>query len=79
VAGPIANRIFYLYLGASLSDFKGETAFIVLFVMALVFGPFLVFAAPLASAKRTGPPIVPLFLTMMSLEDLVRKLLGLVF
>jgi hypothetical protein len=51
-AGPIANRIFYL--GASLSDFKAEAAFIVLFVMALVFGPFLVFAAPLASAKRTG-------------------------
>jgi hypothetical protein len=147
VAGPIANRIFYL--GASLPDFKGETVFIVLFVMALVFGPFLVFAAPLASAKRTGlreygtlaeryvrefdtkwlrggappdepligsgdiqsladlgnsfevvktmrlvpmtrdallrlvaatvAPIVPLFLTMMSLEDLVRRLLGLVF
>ena len=147
VAGPIANRIFYL--GASLADFKAEVAFIVLFVMALVFGPFLVFVSPLATAKRTGlreygtlaeryvrefdrkwlrggappdeplvgsgdiqsladlgnsfevvktmrvapmtrdavlrlfaatvAPIVPLFLTMMSLEDLVRKLLGLVF
>jgi hypothetical protein len=146
-AGPIANRI--LYLGASLPDFKAEVAFIVLFVMALVFGPFLVFVGPLASAKRTGlreygtlaeryvrefdlkwlrggappdeplvgsgdiqsladlgnsfevvktmrlapmtrdavlrlvaatfAPIVPLFLTMMSLEDLLRKLLGLVF
>jgi hypothetical protein len=147
VAGPIANRIFYL--GAALPDFKAEAAFIVLFVMALVFGPFFVFASQLASAKRTGlreygtlaeryvrefdvkwlrggappdeplvgsgdiqsladlansfdvvktmrlapmtrdavlrvvaatvAPIVPLFLTMMSLEDLVRKLLGLVF
>lgn len=147
VAGPIANRIFYL--GASLPDFKAEVAFIVLFVMVLVFAPFLVFVSPLAGAKRTGlrdygnlaeryvrefdrkwlrggappeepligsgdiqsladlgnsfevvktmrlapmtrdavlrlfaatvAPIVPLFLTMMSLEDLVRKLLGLVF
>jgi len=146
-AGPIANRIFYL--GASLTDFKAEVAFIVLFVMTLVFGPFLVFVSPLARAKRTGlreygtfaeryvrefdlkwlrggappdeplvgsgdiqsladlgnsfevvktmrlapmtrdavlrlfaatvAPIVPLFLTMMPLEDLARKLLGLVF
>jgi hypothetical protein len=146
-AGPIANRIFYL--GASLPDFKAEVAFIVLFVLLLVFGPFLVFGSRLASAKRTGlreygtlaeryvrefdqkwlrggapsdeplvgsgdiqsladlgnsfevvktmrlvpgtrdavlrlvaatvAPIVPLFLTMMSLEDLARKLLGLVF
>jgi len=145
--GPIANRIFYL--GASLPDFKAEAAFIVLFVLVLVFGPFLVFGSRLAAAKRTGlreygtlaeryvrefdqkwlrggappdeplvgsgdiqsladlgnsfevvktmrlvpvtrdavlrlvaatvAPIVPLFLTMMSLEDLVRKLLGLVF
>jgi hypothetical protein len=147
VAGPIANRIFYL--GAALPNFKAEAALIVLFVMLLVFGPLLVFWPQLAGAKRTGlreygtlaeryvrefdrkwlrggappeellvcsadiqsladlgnsfevvktmrftpmtrdavlrvaaatvAPIVPLFLTMMSLEELVRKLLGLVF
>jgi hypothetical protein len=35
--------------------------------------------AMLRVAAATVAPIVPLFLTMMSLEELVRKLLGLVF
>jgi hypothetical protein len=35
--------------------------------------------AVLRLVAATVAPIVPLFLTMMSLEDLVRKLLGLVF
>jgi hypothetical protein len=53
VPGPIANRMFYLSRRVAVR-LQRETAFIVLFVMALVFGPFLVFAAPPASAKRTG-------------------------
>jgi hypothetical protein len=52
VAGPIANRIFYA--GATLPDFKVEIAVMLLFLMTLIFGPFLVFAPPLAYAKRVG-------------------------
>jgi hypothetical protein len=52
VAGPIANRIFYL--GAALLDFKVEVAVIVSFLMCLVFGPLFVFSPQLASTKRTG-------------------------
>jgi len=147
VAGPIANRIFHL--GAALPQFKAEIAVIVLFVMILVFGPFLVFAPQLSAAKRAGlreygtlaeryvrefdqkwlrggapadeplvgsadvqsladlansfevvktmrsapitrdailllvgttlAPVVPLALTMMSLEDLLKQLLGMLF
>jgi hypothetical protein len=147
VAGPIANRIFHL--GAALPQFKAEVAVIVLFVMILVFGPFLVFVPQLTAAKRVGlreygtlaeryvrefdqkwlrggapdeepligsadvqsladlgnsfeviktmrsapitrdavlllagttlAPIVPLALTMMSLEDLLKQLFGMLF
>jgi len=52
LAGMIANRIFYL--GASLPDFKGEIVIVVLFLLALVLGPLLVFAPQLAAAKRRG-------------------------
>jgi hypothetical protein len=52
LAGPLANRI--LYVGARLPDFKPEIAIVVLFLLCLVFGPFMVFAPRLASAKRTG-------------------------
>jgi hypothetical protein len=52
LAGPIANRIFYV--GAALPDFKAEVAVVVCFVLGLVFVPFLVFAPRLASTKRTG-------------------------
>lgn len=52
LAGQLANRIFYL--GAALPDFKGEIALMVVFVLALVLGPLLVFAPQLAQAKRTG-------------------------
>jgi hypothetical protein len=147
LAGPIANRIFYL--GAALSDWKVEIGVLVLFLLCLVLGPLLVFAPHLARAKRTGnreygklaeryvrefdakwlrggapageplvgsadiqsladmansfevvrtmhiapitrdsllrlvvatvAPIVPLVLTMMPLEELLRKLLGILF
>jgi hypothetical protein len=52
VAGPIANRIFHL--GAALPQFKAEIAVVVLFVMILVFAPFLVFIPHLTAAKRAG-------------------------
>ncbi|WP_213308730.1 hypothetical protein [Paraburkholderia sacchari] len=147
LAAQFANRIFYA--GVALTEFKVETATMVLFLLCLVFGPLLVFAPQLAQAKRTGlseygalaqryvrefdakwlrgdssggeplvgsadiqsladlansfdvirtmriapitkdavvrlaaavlVPIVPLALTMMSLEDLLKRLFGLVF
>lgn len=147
LAGLIANRIFFL--GAALPEFKIEIAVLVVFLLAVVLGPLLVFAPQLAQAKRTGnreygtlaeryvrefdakwlrggapadealvgsgdiqsladlgnsfevvrtmrlapvtkeallqlvaatlAPIVPLALTMMSLEELLKRLLGIVF
>ena len=52
LAGLIANRIFFL--GASLTDFKVEIAVVVVFVVAALLGPLLVFTFQLAQAKRTG-------------------------
>ena len=52
LAGPIANRIFYL--GAKLPEFKLEIAVVVIFLLLLVFGPLLLFSPQLAQAKRTG-------------------------
>ena len=147
MAGPLANRIFYL--GAGLLDFKVEIIALFVLLACIVFGPLLVFTPPLAHAKRTGireydtlaqryvrefdakwlrggapageplvgsgdiqsladmgnsleavrtmrlapitkeaglqlaiatlVPIAPLLLTMMSLEDLLKKLLGILF
>lgn len=52
LAGPLANRI--LYLGATLPEFKGEIALVLIFVLIVVLAPLLVFAPQLAQAKRTG-------------------------
>ena len=52
LAGPIANRIFYL--GAALPDWKVEIGVLLVFLLCLVLGPLLVFAPQLAQAKRTG-------------------------
>jgi hypothetical protein len=52
LAGPLANRIFYL--GAALPEFKLEIAVVVVFLLIVVLGPLLVFAPQLAQAKRTG-------------------------
>jgi hypothetical protein len=52
LAGPIANRIFYL--GAALPEWTVEIAVLVVFLLCLVLGPLLVFAPQLAQAKRTG-------------------------
>jgi hypothetical protein len=52
LAGPIANRIFYL--GAALPEWKVEIAVLVVFLLCLVLGPLLLFAPQLAQAKRTG-------------------------
>jgi hypothetical protein len=50
LAGPIANRIFYL--GAALPQFMIEVAVVVGFLLCIVFGPLLVFAPQLAQMKR---------------------------
>jgi hypothetical protein len=52
LAGPIANRIFFVE--ASLTDFKVEIAVVVVFVLVALLGPLLVFTFQLAAAKRTG-------------------------
>jgi hypothetical protein len=52
LAGPLANRIFYL--GAALPEFKAEIAVLVVFLLGVVLGPLLVFAPQLAQTKRTG-------------------------
>jgi hypothetical protein len=52
LAGLIANRIFYA--GAALPDFKVEILVLVLFLLTIVFGPFVVFSVQLSRAKRTG-------------------------
>jgi hypothetical protein len=52
LAGPIANRIFYLR--ASLPEWKVEIAVLVIFLLCLVIGPLLVFAPQLAQTKRIG-------------------------
>ncbi|MFI5315453.1 MAG: hypothetical protein ACHQ6T_07120 [Myxococcota bacterium] len=52
VSGFIANRI--LHVGATLPEYKVEVAVAVVLLQCIVFGPLLVFAAQLASAKRTG-------------------------
>jgi len=52
LAGPLANRIFFL--GAALPQFKAEIATFVIFLLGVVLGPLLVFAPQLAQAKRQG-------------------------
>jgi len=52
LAGPLANRIFYL--GAGLLDFKLEIIALLVVLVCVLFGPLLVFAPQLAQAKRTG-------------------------
>jgi hypothetical protein len=52
LAGPLANRIFYL--GAALPAFKLEIAALVVFLVCVVLGPLLVFAPQLAQTKRMG-------------------------
>jgi hypothetical protein len=52
LAAQIANRIFFV--GATLTEFKGEIALMVAFLMCVVFGPLFVFSPRLAWAKRQG-------------------------
>jgi hypothetical protein len=52
LAGLIANRIFHL--GAKLTDFKLLIAILVIFLLAVVVGPLLVFAPRLSQTKRKG-------------------------
>ena len=52
LAGPLANRIFFL--GTALPAFKVEIAVMVIFMLCVVLGPLLMFAPQLAHAKRKG-------------------------
>jgi hypothetical protein len=52
LAGQLANQIFHL--GASLVQFRLEILLLVIFLVALVVGPLLVFAPQLSRAKRAG-------------------------
>jgi hypothetical protein len=52
LAGNFANQIFYA--GAKLPDFKMEAIGLVAVMVFAVLGPLLVFAVPLADAKRRG-------------------------
>jgi hypothetical protein len=52
LAGLIFGRIYHL--GAKLPDFVLEILVLVIFLMCVVLGPLLVFAAQLAQAKRIG-------------------------
>jgi hypothetical protein len=52
VAARLAYRIFFL--GATLPQFSMEILVMAIFVLLVVFGPLLVFAAQLSRAKRRG-------------------------
>jgi hypothetical protein len=52
LAGQLASRIFFV--GAALTQYKGEIVVMVVFVLCAILGPLLVFAPQLAAAKRTG-------------------------
>ena len=51
-AGPIANRV--VHEGATLFDFRYPIAGIVLFIVAVVTGPLLVFGRRLFEERRRG-------------------------
>jgi hypothetical protein len=52
LSGLIADRIFFH--GASLLDFKAQVAVVVVFLLAIVLGPLLLFTPHLGSARRVG-------------------------
>jgi len=52
LAGQLANQIFHV--GATLTQFRLEILLLVIFLVALVVGPLLVFAPQLSRAKRAG-------------------------
>jgi hypothetical protein len=52
VAGPLAGRIFFL--GASLTQFKGEIAVLLGFLLCVLLGPLLVFTPQLFDTKWRG-------------------------
>jgi hypothetical protein len=52
LAGLIADRIFFH--AASLLDFKAQVAVVVVFLLAIVLGPLLLFTPHLGSARRIG-------------------------
>jgi len=52
LSGQLANQIFHV--GATLTQFRLEILLLVIFLVALVVGPLLVFAPQLSRAKRAG-------------------------
>ena len=52
LAGQLANRIFFV--GSRLTDYKGQIAVMVGFLLLIFLGPLLVFAGQLALAKQKG-------------------------
>ena len=52
LAGTLANKI--LFAGAVLTSFKGEIVAVVAVMVFFILGPMLVFAVPLAAAKRAA-------------------------
>ena len=52
LSGLIADRIFFH--GASLLDFKAQVAVVVVFLLAIVLGPLLLFTPHLGAARRVG-------------------------
>ena len=52
MSGQIADQIFFV--GASLPEFKLEIATLVLVAVLVILGPLLMFAPPLANARRIG-------------------------
>ncbi len=52
LSGLIADRIFFH--AASLLDFKAQVAVVVVFLLAIVLGPLLLFMPHLGSARRVG-------------------------
>lgn len=52
LAAALSGRI--LFAGASLPEFTAETAALVVLLLCVIFGPFLVFAPQVVSAKHRG-------------------------
>ena len=78
LAGMIANRI--LYAGATLPEFKVELIGVVALLVFAVLGPLLVFSPQLFQLGLTTlVPVLPLMLTMISLEELLQRLLPIIF
>jgi hypothetical protein len=73
LAGLLGDRIYHL--GATLPSFMLEILVLVIFLMCVPFSKETI----LQLAVVTVAPVAPLLLTMMPLEELVKKPLGILF